>query len=119
MAYKNKGSHLDHLGDHVHVTVEGSQLTTSSSGRCRLSNVLIDTSLAAHKLLHQVISFELETITCTMNYAGLCRKCTSHYHYHRRSIKTVDCCGECAQWVVGGSVTRDCGAPVLIESPFL
>ena len=32
---------------------------------------------------------------------------------------TLVSCGECAQWVVGGSVTRDCGAPVSIESPFL
>ena len=35
------------------------------------------------------------------------------------TVATLVSCGECAQWVVGGSVTRDCGAPVLIESPFL
>ena len=99
-------AYLDHLGDHVHLTEEECQLTTSSSGRCWLSNVLIDRFSTTPKLISGNYIWTWDNNIHVL-YTDLCPK-SSSFHYHRQSIETVDCVDPGELW--------DLCAPVLIES---
>ena len=107
-------AYLDHLGDHVHLTEEECQLTTSSSGRCWLSNVLIDRFLTTPKLISGNYIWTWDNNIHVL-YTDLCPK-SSSFHYHRQSIETVDCGDPGELWDCCTGFDRIYALPMLLLS---